>query len=934
MRKILRFLFVLITLLVITIVLIPILFKDQIFEMVRTESANHIKGEVVIGDMSLSLFSDFPNLTLGLEDLQITGEGTFEGMDLIKEGNIDIEIDLFSAFSGSQIQIESIRISDADLYVLVMPNGEANYDIAKETGEAEMAEEETTESADYTLSLKDFRLDEVNLVYDDREGDMYVYLKNLSHRLSGDFSADVVDMSTKTEIEEMTVSMGSTDFLRRTEVEADVDMVFNTAQSTIKLTDNTIRLNGLELNAEGMVTMGDVMNMDLKFDAPHTEFAEVLSLIPEVFYIDFEDIETAGSFSFDASVKGTMDESESLPAFNLNLKITDASFQYPDLPAGAEDLNVVMKISKPQGSVDATIIDIPTLSGMLAGQPVEGRLLLKTPMSNPDVALYAKTDLDLAKVAALVPQEDLTYSGRVVTDIDVKGKLSDFENQNTSAIEAEGKIQLSKFKAATSSFNVPFALDTVDMTWKPQRVEVTTVSGKIGESDFAGTGRLDNLLSYVLTDTTLRGRFTLNSTFLNLDELSSAIPAAEEEEEEEIIEEPMTAIRLPQNLDLDLKVDVDRIQYDGMVIEDARGSVSLVEGVAMMNNVDMKTLDGRIGLDGTYDSRQAQPEILFDFSMVDVSIAKAFQQFDMLKAFAPILESASGKLNTSFSMNGFLGEDMTPDLSTLNVSGLLKTMGVQVQPDVMTKLGTALNNELYSRLSLGSTQVDFAIREGRLSVNPFDVTIGGRKATVSGSSGLDQSIDFTMVTKLPIDAIKVPANITSLGITGDVDVAVKFTGTATDPKISTNFGDITSNIQNQVQNVINNTIEEQRQNVTNRINEEAERIMARARTEAQRIKDEAKVQADRIRSAGRAAAQRVRDEAKRRGDQLIAQAGSNPIAKAAAERGARELREEADEQANNLIAEADRRAQNLENEAARRADEVIAKAEQEAQIDD
>ncbi len=44
MRKILRFLFVLIALLIITIILIPVLFKDQIFEMVRTESSNHIKG--------------------------------------------------------------------------------------------------------------------------------------------------------------------------------------------------------------------------------------------------------------------------------------------------------------------------------------------------------------------------------------------------------------------------------------------------------------------------------------------------------------------------------------------------------------------------------------------------------------------------------------------------------------------------------------------------------------------------------------------------------------------------------------------------------------------------------------------------------------------------------------------------------------------------
>lgn len=930
MRKILRFLFVLIALLIITIILIPVLFKDQIFEMVRTESSNHIKGEVVIGDMSLSLFSDFPNLTLGLDDVEITGEGTFEDIGLIRAGDINVEIDLFSAFSGNQIEIESIRISDADLYVLIMPNGEANYDIAVESEEVE-EEVPTEESADYQLSLKDFRLEHVNLVYDDRQGGVYMNLTDLNHELSGDFSADVVDMDTHTEIEEMTVSMGSTDFLRKTNVEANVNLNYDSNQEKVTLRDNSIRLNGLEVNAEGSVVMGDVMTFDLNFNAPHTEFVEVLSLIPEVYSRDFDDIETAGSFKLNASLKGTMDESESTPAFALNLEVNDASFKYPDLPAGAENLNVEVHISKPQGVIDLTTIDIPKLSGMLAGQPVEGRLKVLTPISDPDVDLYAKTNLDLAKVAALVPQEGMTYSGKLITDIAVAGKLSDFEKQNTNAIEAEGMIQLSRFRAETSAFGLPFELDTLDMKWRPQSVVVNTVAGNLGKSDFSGTGRIDNLLSYVMTDTTLRGRFTLNSQLLDLDELAAAAP--ESEGEEVVDTATTTAVRIPENLDLTIQANVDEVKYDGMNIQDARGTLSLVDGTANLQQFTMKTMDGVIAMNGRYDSRLTEPEVYFDFDMAGLSMAKAFQELDMLKAFAPIAQSASGDLNTRFSMNAFLGSDMTPNLSTLTASGFLKTLGAKVQPEVMNKLASTLGNESYSRILLGNTNVDFLIENGTLTVDPFEVTVGGRKATVSGTSGLDQSIDYTMTTKLPIDGINVPSRISDLGITGDIDVAVRFTGSVTSPEISTNFGDITSELQNQVQSAIQNRIDLQRMNLNNQVDAEAERILARAREEAQRVKDAAKVQADRIRSEAQVAAQRVRDEAKRQGDQLISQAGSNPIAKRAAERGAQELREEADEQANNLIAEAERRATQIETEAANRADDIMKKAEEEAQID-
>lgn len=932
MRKFLRYFFVLIALIVAAIVLIPIIFQDEIFEMVRTESKNHIKGEVAIGDMSLSLFSDFPNLTLSVQDVSITGEEVFEGMKLIDAGEISVEIDLFSAFGGNNISIESIRIANSDLYVLVMPDGTANYDIMKETGEVEEEEAPAEASAPYSLSLKDFSLDHVNLVYDDRQGGMYVNITDLVHDLSGDFSADVVDMATHTEIQEMTVSLGSTDYLRRTNVEADMDMKYTASAQKIELGDNSIRLNGMKLNATGDVVMGDVMQLNLKLDAPSTEFAEVLSLIPEVYYNDFDDIQTSGAFAFDAFVKGTMDESESLPAFGLNLKVNNASFKYPDLPAGAENLNVEVHVTKPQGTADATVVDIPKLSGLLAGQPVEARLKVDHPISDPNIDMYAKANLDLAKVAAMVPQEGLSYSGMLRTDIAVKGKMSDFEAQNVNAVEASGNVQLSKFKAETTSFGLPFELDTMNMDWRPQRVNVSALSGKLGESDFSGSGTLDNIMSYVMTDTTLRGRFALNSSLLNLDQLAAAAPAGEDAPEEETAEST-GAVRIPTNLDMDLSTKVDRVLYDGMTIEDLRGKVILVDGVAALEGVTMKTLDGTIGMNGSYDSRQLQPEVLFDMSLSSLDIGKALQHLDMFKAYAPIAQSAVGKLNSNFSLNAFLGSDMTPDLSTLNASGLLRTIGVKVEPEVMQKVATTLNNESYSRLLIGGSEIDFAIENGRLNVQPFDVTLGGKKATVSGSSGLDQSIDYTMTTKLPINGIKVPQEVAALGLTGDIDVNIRFTGTATQPKISTNFGDITSGLQTQVQNAIQDEINNQRDNAINAVNEEAEKIMEQARAEAQKVKDEAKVQADRIRSEARSAAQRLRDEAKKQGDELISRAGSNPIAKTAAERAARELREEADEKANKLVSEADTRANRLESEAAARADDIIAKAEERAKIE-
>lgn len=933
MRKILRFAFVLILLLVAAVFLLPILFKDEIFQLVKDESKNHIKGEVVIEDMGLSLFSDFPNLTLSLEGFALIGEGDFEDISLVSSEEISVEIDLFSAIGGNSLEIESIRINDAELYVMILPDGTANYDIVRETEETDTTEEESAGSQAYSLKLKDFRLDNVNVVYDDRQGDMYANLTGINHRLSGDFSETIVAMKTETSIESMDVAMDGTSYFRKTKAAADINLTYHSETGQLKLDDNSIRLNDLVLNGEGNVVLGDVMDLNMKFNAPSTDFREVLSLIPEVYYNDFSSVETSGSFAFDGFVKGTLDESDNLPAFGINLKVSNASFSYPELPAGAEKLNVEVHVSKPVGTADETVVDIPQLSGLLAGQPVEARMKLSHPISDPEIDLYARTDLDLAKVEKMVPQEGLSYEGRVKTDLTVKGKMSDFENQNLDAVEVGGNLLLSKFRANTTSFGLPFELDTMAMTWKPQSVNVPVLNGKMGHSDFSGSGMVDNMMSFILSDTTLRGRFRLNSELLDLNELAGAVPESEESEVETPDTTQLSAVRIPMNLDMDIRAEVKKVLYDDMELTDTRGQLTLVDGVAALSGFRMNTLGGSIGMDGSYDSKPAQPEVLFDFELSNLDIGEAFSHIDMLKSYAPIAESATGKLSTTFDLNALLKEDMTPDLNTVAARGVLQTAGLKVEPQIMQKVATTLNNAEYGRLLIGNSNLSFSIQDGRLSVQPFKVKLGGQEATVSGSSGLDQSLDYTMTTKLPISGIRVPAEVSQLGITGDIDVRIKFGGTVDDPSISTNFGDITAGIENQIRDVIQNQIDETRDEVINRVNEEAERIMEQARIEAQRIKDEAKRQADRVRTEAANAARKLKDEAKQQGDKLVAEAGSNPLAKRAAQAAAERLMTEAEGKGQQLINEAERRAQQIENEANQRADAVISDAESRAKIE-
>ena len=110
MGKVLKYGLFAIILIVLILILVPWLFKGQIFERIKEEANKNLKGELEIADMGLSLFRDFPNLTLTLDGLVYTCDSTFNNVELFNIERLRAELDLVSVFKGDEIKIESIGI--------------------------------------------------------------------------------------------------------------------------------------------------------------------------------------------------------------------------------------------------------------------------------------------------------------------------------------------------------------------------------------------------------------------------------------------------------------------------------------------------------------------------------------------------------------------------------------------------------------------------------------------------------------------------------------------------------------------------------------------------------------------------------------------------------------------------------------------------------
>ena len=940
MKKVLKFFLILIGLLLIAMLVLPILFKDQIQTIVMREANKNLNAELTIGEIDLSLFRDFPNLSVKISDLNIANRAPFEGTDLVHAGSILMEIDLFSALSGNTFEVQKIGIEDSRIDIRILEDGTANYDIVPE-GEPEVEEssDQPSESG-YKLTLKEYYLENFNLVYDDREGEMFADIRELNHRGRGDFAMDIVDLSTLTEIGSLTFRMEDIDYLKEVTGKAEVNMTYEQATEKITLKENHIDLNDLVLEAEGwLVMMEDGVDMDLSFDAPKNRIKDLLSLIPTYYSQDFEGLEADGSFTLDGKVFGKYNyEGEDLPGFEIRSGIGNGKIRYPDLPTGIDQLDLGLRISHPdQTTADGVVIEINKMGANIGGGRLTADLLLKTPMSDPFVKLFADADLDLAKVQEALRLEDMELAGLLKAKVRVEGSVSDFEALRTERTVAEGEADLKDFVYRSSDLKEAIQIPSMGMKVDPEKLAIPELKMRIGNSDIEASGRLDNMVSYALKDTTLRGSFSLTSDMLDLNQLSTLMAGDSIPEDAGATTgdtAAMTAVVVPTNLDIRLSTKAKKIVYSDLDLNDLEGELLIRNGVITLKDVTTKTMGGEIGLSGSYKGVEGEaPHVEMRVDLTKLPFANAFSQLSMLNAYAPLLQQASGAFTAGFDLSTDLTGQMSPDLSSLSADGLLKTFNFGLKSESTEKLAATFNNPSLANVKLGNADLSFSIENGRLGIQPVNLTLGGYEGTLTGSSGLDKSLDYTLTTKLPISKISLPKELSALGITsGDVPIDIKVGGTFSSPTFKPVFGDVGGSVKEQVTQAIQQEIDKKKEELVNKANEEAQKLIDQAEAEGDKLVAEAKKQAANIRQEAKKQADNLRAEAKKQADKIVADAKGNPLKEAGAKILADKTIQEAEKQAQKIEAEANKRADQLVRSAEEQKQKLIEDARQKAKI--
>ncbi len=797
MKKVVKILGITIAVILLLLMVLPMAFKGKIESIVKSEGNKMLNAQFDFKSLDISLLRNFPQASVSLNDFWLKGVGAFENDTLVYAGELTAAVNVMSIFGDGGFEVSKIIVDDTRLHAIVLEDGAVNWDVMKPTEEEpeqQIEEPQSEESSSFSISLKKLLIDDLTLIYDDRQGGIYAEVVDLNATCSGDMTADNTTISLKAATDATTFKMGGVPFLNRVKVGAEMDVDADLKNMKFTLRENEFSLNAIKAAIDGWMAMTEQgMDMDLKLNTNEVGFKEILSLVPAIYAKDFAGLKTDGVATLNAYVKGEM-VGEQLPAFNVDLNVKNAMFRYPSLPAGVDGINIVANVKNPGGTADATTVVVNPFNFVLEGNPFSVTANVKTPISDLDFNVAAKGKLDLGKIRDVYPLEGMELNGVVDADMSVAGRMSMIEKGEYDRVKAAGSVKLSNMQLELEDMP-KIDIEKSTFSFEPRYVELSQTKIGIGDNDITLDSRFENYLGFVFKGAILKGTLNVSSQKMNLNDFMSDAPVAEESKTEKSTEdqaeEAMGVIRVPGNIDFRMQANFKQVLFGNMNITDVKGLLVVKDSKVDMQNLSLNAMGGSVVVNGAYATPETKnPSLNAGFALNNIGFAQAYKELDMVKQLAPIFSNLKGDFSGSIKVDTELDATMSPVVTTLNGSGSLSTKDLSLSDVTFINMVA----DIVKKPSLKDTRVkdlnlEFSIKDGRVATKPFDVKMGDYVMNLSGSTGLDQTIDYK-------GKITLPASAGAVSKLGTVDMTIG--GTFTSPKVAIDMESLAKQAAQQV----------------------------------------------------------------------------------------------------------------------------------------
>ena len=491
------------------------------------------------------------------------------------------------------------------------------------------------------------------------------------------------------------------------------------------------------------------------------------------------DLELKGMLVSNLKAKGKYDQKNRLfPNANGTLNLKNGFIKTQYYPNPVTNINVVSQIDNQKGTFDGLSVVLKPAGFTFEGEP----FLVEADLKNFDDLNYdikAKGTLNISKIYKVFSQKGLDVDGFIKADLELKGIQSYAEKGDYSKLQNRGTLELRNINVATEYLPKPLLIKEGIFRFNQDKMSFNTFLASYGESDFKLNGYLQNVFNFMSSKNgALRGSFTLNSKYINVDEFMSsttttpvAKPTTVPVATSQSVVEETGVILIPSNFDLQFYATAHKINYQGLILQDGKGAMKMKSGKMLMQNTGFNLIGCNVIMNAAYEGITPKKAVFeYNIKATDFDIKRAYKEVKMFKEMASAAENAEGIVSLDYKIKGRLNQQMQPVYPSLIGGGILSIKDVKLKGMKMfNAVSKTTDHEAIKNPELSKVDIKTTVKNNIITIERFKFKFAGFRPRIEGTSSLDGKLNIKMRLGLP-----------PLGIIG---IPLTVTGTKDNPKV-------------------------------------------------------------------------------------------------------------------------------------------------------
>ena len=302
---------------------------------------------------------------------------------------------------------------------------------------------------------------------------------------------------------------------------------------------------------------------------------------------------------------------------------------------------------------------------------------------------------------------------------------------------------------------LPIHIQKTSVTVGNRTITLRNATMRIGRSDITANGAIYDLYGVMKHHKVLRAKLDVSSNNLDCNQLirSISFPSDTLTASTDTAATNLKLFVIPQKLDFELQTNFRRVLYEKVIFNDVCGAVDIRNQSVHLKELSMKGLGSKMNTTLVYQAKR--PELGFagfDFRLHNINIGKLVDLAPSLDTIVPMLRSFEGTVDFNVAAAAVLDSNLNIKIPTLRSAIHVKGDSlVLMDGETFAEISKKFFFKNKKKNLIDSISVNISIKDGNVTIYPFEISMDRYRAAVGGTQGLDMNFDYHIsILKSPV----------------------------------------------------------------------------------------------------------------------------------------------------------------------------------------